>query len=294
MMDCRNVDFVFTRVGRTRCEPGWGLDRRWGLALRDFDLWMVWAGKGEMTIDGHRLPLHPGVCIWMRPGSIYTATQDEKQRLGVSFIHFDARETKTGARVPYASLPPQALRLPDPAFSEATVLRLLQLQQERRRLSHTGQPFEAHTQRTCNVLLRALMEDLLLFSGRPRGSPDHTLDPVSETHRRIVFDLCREIQEYPGGKYNVQALAEARGYSPDHFTRVFKEMCGRTPQDFILASRIQRAEQLLRETRLQVQEIADRLGYKDVYFFSRQFKQRTGRAPSAVRRGKDVIEKETP
>ena len=43
-------------------------------------------------------------------------------------------------------------------------------------------------------------------------------------------------------------------------------------------SRIERAQHLLMHTGMNVTEVADALGYRDIFFFSRQFKQYTGRA----------------
>jgi AraC family transcriptional regulator of arabinose operon len=42
----------------------------------------------------------------------------------------------------------------------------------------------------------------------------------------------------------------------------------------------------LRESELTVTEVADALGYQNVYFFSRQFKEKLGVPPSQHRRGR--------
>ena len=46
---------------------------------------------------------------------------------------------------------------------------------------------------------------------------------------------------------------------------------------------VSRARQLLAETGLTISQIAEALGFRDVFFFSRQFTQRTGQTPSAYR-----------
>ena len=53
--------------------------------------------------------------------------------------------------------------------------------------------------------------------------------------------------------------------------------------DHPLAARLARARQLLAETGLTISQIAETLGFRDVFFFSRQFTQRTGQTPSAYR-----------
>jgi len=78
-------------------------------------------------------------------------------------------------------------------------------------------------------------------------------------------------------------LAEAAALSPDHYTRIFKKLAGCSPRQFIQEVRLERACQLLRETPLQISEIADQVGYADVFQFSRIFKSRIGKAPSRWR-----------
>jgi AraC-like DNA-binding protein len=69
----------------------------------------------------------------------------------------------------------------------------------------------------------------------------------------------------------------------DHFSRVFAKVTGRRPQEWIIEARLARARQLLAETGLTVSQIAEALGFRDVFFFSRQFTQRTGQTPTAYR-----------
>jgi AraC-like DNA-binding protein len=52
--------------------------------------------------------------------------------------------------------------------------------------------------------------------------------------------------------------------------------------------RMDRARILLQETASSIGQISDELGYQDVGYFSRQFKQRTGRSPLDFRRLGDV------
>jgi AraC family transcriptional regulator, arabinose operon regulatory protein len=83
----------------------------------------------------------------------------------------------------------------------------------------------------------------------------------------------------------VRELARETGYSPDHFSRVFKQVTGQTPQALKVQARLERARQLLTESSLSISMIANALGYEDVFFFSRQFKEKTGRTPTAYRKG---------
>ena len=66
--------------------------------------------------------------------------------------------------------------------------------------------------------------------------------------------------------------------------RRFREATGDSLHERYLAMRLAAARELLLQTDLPIREIAERLGYQDVYFFTRQFSQRVGTSPGRFRR----------
>lgn len=268
-IDWDKVEVRPAERGRVRCERGWSLDREWSNRLPDYDLWLVWAGRGRMWLDGELMELRPGVCLWMRPGRLYLADHDPANRLGASFCHFSLAPRGRGRKEfprdgEPAGLPGIVQRVDDLAYVDGVMRRLAELEDNA----------------TAAALLRGLLMDL------DRGGDQSAGDRASGTalhHRQVALNAAAAIRESPGEAPTVQLLADAAGYSADHFTRVFTQVLGVPPTKFIVQQRIARAQQLLRETALSVTQVADTLGYSDVYFFSRQFKQITGRSPSGYR-----------
>jgi AraC-like DNA-binding protein len=68
------------------------------------------------------------------------------------------------------------------------------------------------------------------------------------------------------------------------FLRKFREATGFSPTDYLLRSRIRRAEELLARRKLSITEVAARCGFEDSNYFSRQFRRVTGVSPRAHRR----------
>ena len=251
---------------RVRCEPGWHLGPEWAPRLRDYDLWFVSAGRGRMVTDDGELALTPGTGLWMRPGRRYEATHDPKAPLVVNFFHFTLRQP------PRDFTPPvEVLRTAHPDFVEATLRRILTLRAKPHPAAHAS----------AEALFGALLGELVReTTTRPADPAEPGLD---QHHREIIQSLAAGIRENPGGAHSVAALAQAAGYSTDHFSRVFAKVTGQRPQEWIIAARLARARQLLAETGLTVSQIAETLGFRDVFFFSRQFTQRTGKTPTAYR-----------
>lgn len=248
-------------TGRVRCEVGWRLSREWSVRLQDHDLWTVWAGEGRMMMAGRQVELRPGTVIWMRPGEIYAAEQNPSARLGVTFIHFTPHGPR-GWKPPF-----NAMETSDVPLLEAMTRAIIKAQ-----TSSVG---------VAKELLRAL---LLTLADEATQSGDLRPSGTERRHRELVQELARQIREDPGRAPTVSEMARSAGYSVDHFSRVFAEVAGLSPQAYVRRARIERAQQLLRESSLTISEIAAALGYADVYFFSRQFRQVAGMAPTHWRR----------
>ncbi len=92
------------------------------------------------------------------------------------------------------------------------------------------------------------------------------------------------IEERIGEDIRLSSLAEAVALSPFHFARKFKAATGEAPAAYVTRRRVERAEELLRHTRLSIPEIAYKLGFAHQSHLHRAFKKRLGQTPGSVRR----------
>lgn len=244
------------QYGLVQCEPDWCWDMD---KFEDYDYWTVLEGEGEMTIGDVGHAIGAGFSICFTPGSRRVhARHDPARPLKVFYCHFDV-QSPAGIAV---TRPP----IPEPFLVNLDELRRSTLQELTACLDSGRDP----------ALRENLLWQLLLRSERP--SPGSASSPDER-----VRVLVRQIREAPGTAHTVDKLARQAGLSAGHFTRVFRAMTGESPIQYILSRRIERACYYLRETRLPIQQIATATGYADVYFFSRQFKERMGMSPSRFR-----------
>ncbi|TDT47269.1 AraC-like DNA-binding protein [Maribacter spongiicola] len=82
----------------------------------------------------------------------------------------------------------------------------------------------------------------------------------------------------------VVELAEICNYSPDHFSRLFKQVYKSNPNKFIQEKRIERSQLLLLTTNDSLNEIAEKVGLNNSSYFSRLFKKHTGKTPAFFRK----------
>jgi AraC-like DNA-binding protein len=83
----------------------------------------------------------------------------------------------------------------------------------------------------------------------------------------------------------VEDVAEAVGTSPTSLHRMFREIVGRPPIDYLIHLRIEKAAQLLRRGGLRVGEVSGAVGFNDSNYFARQFRSVTGRTPREYAKG---------
>jgi AraC family transcriptional regulator len=86
------------------------------------------------------------------------------------------------------------------------------------------------------------------------------------------------------GDLRLDELASEAGLSTSHFIRSFRESTGKTPYQFLLERRVQRAETLMRDPRASLTEIARSTGFADQHHLARVFRRITGTTPSTYRR----------
>jgi len=95
--------------------------------------------------------------------------------------------------------------------------------------------------------------------------------------------LVRLVEDQCSPSLTVQALAQQLGLSTAALSKRFLRAFGIPLSTFITETILHRAADLLSDTDLSVQQIADRLGYRDVAYFHRVFKQQTGTTPLEYR-----------
>ena len=85
-------------------------------------------------------------------------------------------------------------------------------------------------------------------------------------------------------KIYVEKLADMINVSPDYFTKMFKDSIGKTPIEYINGLRVNRAMELLFNTKLSMAEIADEIGFCNPNYFHKTFKQYMEISPLAYRK----------
>ncbi|GGG88553.1 helix-turn-helix domain-containing protein [Paenibacillus radicis (ex Gao et al. 2016)] len=97
-----------------------------------------------------------------------------------------------------------------------------------------------------------------------------------------------QTKEYINSHYDeamtVQSLANMASISPSYYMELFKKLVGQSPIEYLTSVRIAAARRLIENTDAPARQVAQAVGYRDPFYFSRQFKQATGMSPSRYAR----------
>jgi len=119
------------------------------------------------------------------------------------------------------------------------------------------------------------------------------IDVVSGTRRRHLTGSARDrrravetalwIDTHASEEINLNDAAREAGLSPLHFLRLFRNVLGVTPHQYLVRSRLRRAAKLLAEEERAITDIAFDVGFGDLSNFVRSFHRAAGVSPRAFR-----------
>lgn len=100
----------------------------------------------------------------------------------------------------------------------------------------------------------------------------------------IVQTITTYFQENYMRKISVEEIARYSYLSTTYITKIYKEVTGDTPINYLISLRMEKALEILKEGHFAIQDVAKKVGYDDPYYFSKLFKKRFGVSPSTYKK----------
>ena len=205
------------------------------------------SGQITYTMDGKTYVSAPGVAVLLPKGGSYTLSGDKEGLFPL--INFDAENLDCSK---ITVLP---LSSPAACLQKYDLLRELSLHNEHRLKQYS------------------IFYDILSLISPEEKQKSTILEPalqyIDENLRST--DLSNTL------------LAQQLGISEVYLRKLFAAYCGKSPKQYILDARIQKAKEMLLDTPHSVTTTSELCGFTSLYHFCRVFKQRTGFSPTQFR-----------
>jgi AraC-like DNA-binding protein len=131
-----------------------------------------------------------------------------------------------------------------------------------------------------------------VVSGRSREPA-----PLKARDRRRAVETALWIDANSHQEIDLEGVAGQAGISPFHFLRLFANVIGATPHQYLVRSRLRHAARLLADGGLSITDVAYDVGFGDLSNFVRTFHRAAGISPRRFReasRGKRKIFQDRP
>lgn len=114
--------------------------------------------------------------------------------------------------------------------------------------------------------------------------------PVVTSGERHVQRALDFVERHLAEKLTLSQAAEAAAVSPNYLATLLRRETGQTFVDLVTARRMNRACELLSYTRLRISQVGDAVGFFDVDYFCRRFKQIMGSTPMEYRAAHRLVQ----
>ena len=210
--------------------------------IQRYVLHYVTSGSGHYRMNGKTFSVHSGDIFVSRAGYSTSYIADMADPFTYIWVSFECKDT-------FAAL------LNQDVFSAPWAHTIFQ------RIIGANQSPSAEL-----IICGQLFDFFAQLSALQTSLGTHKEDYVSRAINYIQTNYAEPVK--------LAEIATALGLSRNYFCRLFKKHTGLSPQAYLVAYRLEIAAKLLTELGFSQKEAAARVGYPDVYTFSRMFKRK--------------------
>lgn len=231
---------------------------------------LIYLSEGKMSyeVEGQRVELEKGEVLYVSPGQWRSGQSDPVDGHQKYAFFFDLPAGHNALPVAHGFC---KIRLRAADYFHQRFVSLL----------HQWLAAQPHYRIICQGIVLEML-GMLRQEMEPVELPAHKLVMAASIREHILAHYREPLR--------IEELAGLVAKSPNYVIRVFREVTGQTPIDYLHRIRMQAAADLFRHSSMTVSQISDYLGYCDPAYFNRVFRRLTGRTPTGYRQEQQAAE----
>ena len=252
------IDLGLYQFGWEQCTPS----HSFGPVARSHYLFhYVISGTGTLFADDskgntHSYQIKSGQGFMLFPGQISNYTADQNLPWEYTWIEFDGLHAKEAVELSGLSRDHPVYHARSKDLREEMMKEMLYL------IEHKDLP-AFHLIGHLYLFLDYLTRSAVNMSV-PRGS---------KLRDFYIKEAISYIEENFQNEISVEDIAKTCGLNRSYFGKIFKDVMGKSPQEFLLSYRMIKATELLKLSQLSIGDISNAVGYPNQLHFSRAFKK---------------------
>ena len=225
----------------------------------------VLSGQGNITLEGTNKSVHQGSLFLFPPHSNAIYEPDKKNPWSYIWIEFNGSTVKSILETTSFSLSHFVFE----DYKEKDLAKLL-----------SKMIYEDSLSTEESELLLIISYLFKIFSFLTKQFPKGETALISKKE-----EIVKQIERYLYLHYNdsnlsIGEVAEKFCFSQSYITRLYKSQTGITPIQYVDEMRMKKAIELLNHRSLTMDQIAEAVGYKNQFYFTKRFKKYDGVPPS--------------
>ncbi|KOF57372.1 AraC family transcriptional regulator [Clostridium sp. DMHC 10] len=237
---------------------------------------LITGGNGSVTISNKMYKAEQGMLLYLKPDIFHCIKPDLNDPLNFISVHFsftnvEFDNNKWKIKYEKDDLPLREVQFLDNYYSIKSLMRsMLEVWYEK----FPGYEFVSKT-----MFQRILFK---IFRSVEVRSPNYSNSLKIKIIIKFMTDNINK-------KITLSELSQLVNLSPTYLSKVFKKTTGYSIIEFFNKMKIDKAKELIIEGDKKIKEVAEIVGYKDEFYFSRIFKKIEGISPKEFC-GKNVHE----
>ena len=252
--------------------PRYEMPLHWHL---EYEIITVLRGSFELSLDGEKTVMTPGDCAVISGGVVHGGIPND---CIYECLVFDLQAFLHNMPIHSKSL---GAFLSDPSSVTGIYKKGTTTDDIADRIFDSMECERRGYELVCVGLMWQLLGDFASFTSQNDMSLAKSSEQISKLKNVLSF-MHKNIDR----RITLDELAQTAGMSPKYFCRVFKELTGKTPVEYLNYYRIESACEMLTLTDETVTEIAMNCGFNDMSYFSKTFAKYKGVSPNKFRKAK--------
>ncbi len=262
-----NIFPMFVYVAHRKCSINWKL--KGPTIYNRHNLVLVYKGKAEINCNRQTFMVEPGSLIYFKPGDYrkgHTFKNDLMECYTVEFYYTLPTFKNNKWEIHTLDLPFRPIERIEDKFLFSRLVELFS--------KFTKTYISSYNNKSSRG--RALFMEILYLLTQWK-TENYVYDNTQKVEQVISY-----MTEYYTKRLKLQDLADVISVSPSYLGSIFKSVTGKSPITYLIEIRLHKAKELLLDGH-PVSDVAEEVGFKDLFYFSKCFKKYENLSPVQFR-----------